>query len=203
MLKSLLLTAAGAALISTAASAQSYDSDTGFYGNLGYSYFALGDSTDGDLDFDGPDFDAFTLRGGYQFNDFFSVEAEGSLGLSEDSIGDFDFEDENGNPVTGQADAELNHEIGAFVKGSYPMSPTFDVFARAGVVDASIDVDATVNQGADSFPGVDNGGDLGFAVGGGAEWMFAGKNGLQAEYTRYEFDNGDADAATISYVRKF
>lgn len=203
MFKTVLLTAAGVALMSGAAHAQTNDDNKGFYGNLGYSSFALGDSTDGDLDFDGPDFDAATLRGGYEFNEFFALEAEGSIGLSDDSIGNFDFENEDGNPVTGQADADLNHQVGAFAKASYPVTPTFDVFARAGVVDASIDIDAAVDQQGESVPGIEDGGDLGFAAGGGAEWMFAGKNGVRAEYTRYEFDNGDADSATISYVRKF
>ncbi len=203
MIKTLMLTAAGAALISGAAHAQTTQDDQGFYGNLGYSYFALGDSTDGDLDFDGPDFDAFTARGGYDFNEFFAIEGEGSIGLSDDSIGNFDFENEDGDMVTGGADAELNHEIGVYAKGSYPVTPTLDLFARAGVVDASIDVDSTANPDDDNFVDIEDGGDLGFAAGAGAEWMFAGQNGVRAEYTRYEFDNGDADSATLSYVRKF
>lgn len=82
---------------------------------------------------------------------------------------------------------ELDNEWGVFVRGRLPLGESFEAFARVGYADAEV-TGATLDGGA--------------AYGAGAQWMFAGPNGVRAEYTRYDFDT-DIDAFGIAYVRKF
>ncbi|MEQ8405860.1 MAG: porin family protein [Oceanicaulis sp.] len=165
-MKTLLLASAAALLAASAASAQT--ADTGFSLGAGYTY----------LDTDGLDFDALTVRGGYDFNAYFGVEGEALIGL-----GDEDF---------GGLDASLNYGVGAFAKARYPLSETVTAFARAGYVVAELELEGFGSDDAD-----------GFAFGAGGEYAF-GANAIRGEYTRYEFeDDAEADGFSVSYVRRF
>jgi len=132
-------------------------------------------------DFDDAGFDVATLRGGVDLNDYFGVEAEAGFGLSAEDI-------------SGVA-VELDTLWGTYAKAQYPLTEQFDAFARIGYVDAEVEgslAGTTVSVGDDG---------VGYGVGG--QYWFAGKNGVRGEYTRYDFDEGEADAFTLSYVRKF
>ena len=42
------------------------------------------------------------------------------------------------------------------------------------------------------------------SYGAGAQYMFDGVNGVRADYTRYDFDEGgDMDSFGLAYVRRF
>jgi len=83
--------------------------------------------------------------------------------------------------------AELNNELGAFVVGKIPVSSQFDIFGRVGVSRTE------VNE-------VD---DDGLAYGAGAQFNLTAQDGIRGDWTRHDYDAGEFDAWSVSYVRKF
>ncbi len=159
---------------STAVQAQ----DSGAYINLGVQSI---------------EFDAYAIEGrvGYEFNDYFSVEGQGSFGIIGEDDEDFDIS------------IGLDYSIGGFVRGAFPLGENFSIFARGGYhltqfgaedgnVGVSVDLD-------------------GFAFGGGLEYLFDGKNGIRGDVTFLDasFDDGGFEVSgtietySIAYVRKF
>ncbi len=136
------------------------------------------------LSADEVDLDAIVARGTFHLNDHIGAEVEGQFGVSEDSVG----------PI----DVELDSGYGIFGRGDIQVLDTLGLFGRIGYVDVEIDA---------SLPGfsLSESGD-GWAAGVGGELFFlgpAGANGVRADYTRYEFDDGDADGFSISFVHRF
>jgi outer membrane immunogenic protein len=132
------------------------------YVGLGYTNF----------DYDGGDVDAATARLGYRMSPNFAIEGEGSMGLDDD-------------------DVELNHNLGAYVRGILPVSSNFDVHARVGYQTSEVETPL---------------GDLdadGIAYGAGAEWRFTPSFGLRADWTRMEGDDEEADALSLGGVLNF
>ena len=83
---------------------------------------------------------------------------------------------------------ELDSELGAFVVGKLPISPSFDVFGRVGV--ARIE----------TSPGGD---EDGLAYGAGGTWNLTSQDGIRGDWTRHDYDAGEVDAYSLSYVRNF
>ncbi len=115
-------------------------------------------------------------RLGAQINPYIGVEGEVAFGVK-------------GADVSGTK-VKLNNEYGVYGVAKYPVSDKFDVFARVGYARAEAKVAGT------------SGSDDGVAYGVGANYSLDDKNGLRADYTKYNF-LGDADVWSVSYVRKF
>ena len=94
--------------------------------------------------------------------------------------GSFGVADDNGT--------ELDSEIGVFAVGKLPINPSFDIFGRVGV--ARIE----------TSPGGD---DDGLAYGAGAQWNLTSQDGIRGDWTRHDYDAGEVDAYSLSYVRSF
>ncbi len=170
-MKTILLSTAAALLMVSGASAQ--DGRTHIGGGLTH------------FDADGANFNALYVRGGFDITAFFGLEAEGQIGIQDDTVN-------LGGGLT--ADVGLNYGIAGFAKAQYPVSEQFSVFARAGYAWAEFDASAaglTIKEDDD-----------GFAYGVGAEWAFSGPNAIRFDYTRYNFE-GDANVWSIGYVRRF
>jgi hypothetical protein len=90
--------------------------------------------------------------------------------------------------VDDDAGLELDNEFGVFGVGRLPISEQFDLFARVGW--ARIETD----------PGSD---EDGVAYGVGGDYYFTANDGIRADYTRHDYDAGDVDQWSVSYVRKF
>lgn len=174
-MKTILLSTAAILAAASGASAQ----DGEFHLGAGYSF----------LDADGVEFDALTLRGGYDFSQFLGVEGEALIGLGDESV--------TVGGVTG--DVSLDYGFGLFGKAQYPLNEQFSVFARLGYV--YYEAEASAALGGQTVSVSDGEGGVGYGV--GAEWAFAGPNALRADYTRNDFDGGEVDAWTLSYVRRF
>ena len=145
---------------------------------------AMAQSLDGSLsyasvDADGVDLGAVVGTLSWQSSNFIGVEGELGFGVSDDDIAP---------GIT----AELNTVFGAYVTANAAMSENATLFARVGFAS----VDAETNTGIDA-------GDEGLAYGVGAKFFIDGKNGVRLDFTHYDFDNGDADAWSIGYVRRF
>ena len=96
-----------------------------------------------------------------------------------------------GEGTIGVADdngTELDSEIGVFAVGKLPINPSFDIFGRVGV--ARIE----------TSPGGD---DDGLAYGAGAQWNLTSQDGIRGDWTRHDYDAGEVDAYSLSYVRSF
>jgi hypothetical protein len=115
-------------------------------------------------------------RIGAQFNPYIGVEGEVAFGVKEDTVAG--------------VDVKLDNEYGIYGVAKLPVNEQFDVFARVGYARAEADIGGT------------SGSDDGVAYGVGAQYTFDGKNGVRADYTKYDF-LGDADVWSVSYVRKF
>jgi outer membrane immunogenic protein len=130
------------------------------------------------------------VSGGYtQFNG----DGGADLGAITGRVGvgfgpNFAIEGEASIGVKEDSGTELDNEIGVFAVGKLPINPSFDLFARVGV--ARIE----------TSPGGD---EDGLAYGAGAQWNLTDKDGIRGDWTRHDYDAGDVDAYSISYVRSF
>lgn len=177
MRKFMILAAAAAAVVSTPAMAQSawsMDQARG-YGTLGYSY--LEDSYTG----------AVQGRMGVELNRYLALESEVGIGVK-----DKDFS------VLGN-EATLKHEWDAagYVVGKVPVGQNFEVFARGGYGHTEMKREiagVTTDEGGDHW-----------SYGAGAEFKLNADNGIRADWTRREYkgDRDNADAYSVSYVRRF
>lgn len=118
----------------------------------------------------GADLGAITGRVGVGLTPNIAIEGEGSFG------------------VKGDSGTDLDSEIGAFVVGKIPLSPSFDVFARVGA------------SRIETSPG---GSEDGLAYGAGGTFNLTPVDGVRLDWTRHDYDVGNADAYSLSYVRKF
>jgi len=131
------------------------------YVSGGYTHF------DGD---GGAELGAITGRVGVDLTPNFAIEGEGSFGVKDDS------------------GTELDSELGVFVVGKLPLSPSFELLGRVGA--ARIE----------TSPG---GSEDGVAYGAGAQWNLTSIDGIRGDWTRHDYDAGDVDAFSLSYVRRF
>jgi outer membrane immunogenic protein len=183
--KALHLAAASAAALSvlpTMAMAQEAASaPRGAYGTLGY----------GQHDYDGPDVGAVQGRLGYRFNKNLAVEGEAGAGVKRDKDSD------------GALDSthKITRQGAVYGVAVVPVSPTTEVFARAGYgatqIKSQYELAGVTGSDKDTVKSV--------RVGAGAQHYFDGKNGLRVDYTREEATKGDPDSNTWSmgYVRRF
>ena len=176
---------AAAAAIAAPASAQtlpSYLAPITYNGSIGYT----------GIHASGADLGAVTLRLGADLGKYLGVEGEGSFGVV----------DENGSFSGAATKLHLNDEYAGYGVVRYPVLPNANVFARIGYGHSDIKASASANGlSASQTVGVDS-----WNYGAGAQYFLDAKNGLRAEYTRYDFqDRGvqDADTWSVSYVRKF
>jgi opacity protein-like surface antigen len=152
--------------------------ETDLYVTGGYSAF----------DGEGATLNALTLRGGIAFHEILGAELETSFGLGAKDV--------DGAPG---AQAELENQFGAYLIGSYPVAPQFDVHVRLGYATGEYQ---TSNNGVSGDVDVD-----GFAFGVGGEYMLTEQWGLRADYTRIEAEDdafdGGIDKFAIAGVYKF
>ncbi|WP_233205065.1 porin family protein [Alkalicaulis satelles] len=149
----------------------------GAYAQISQAYVGLGGSR---VDADDVNLNAFNVRLGADLNEFFAIEGEGLIGVGDDTAGG--------------VKVKLNYGVAGFVRARAPLGDGFSVHARAGF--GWLEAEATAGGMTMSED------ESGFGYGAGAEWMFAGPNGLRFDYTRYNmFD--DINVWTVSYVRRF
>ena len=116
---------------------------------------------------------------------YFGIEGEASFGVAgDDFLG---------------VDVSLNHQLAAYAVGFLPIGPNHegDLFARIGY--GTGEIEGAAGGAAASVS------DESINFGGGGQYFFKGGNhGMRAEYTRFEFNDGDgADVFSLSYVFRF
>lgn len=116
-------------------------------------------------------------RLGYRFNPYVGVEGEAAFGVSGDTVG--------------AVDIDLSHEVGAYVVGFVPVTPRADLFARVGYTSSRFDTSLGDADGD------------GVAFGVGGQYHFTDKDGVRLDWTRHDYDAGEADVWALAYTRKF
>lgn len=160
-----LMIAASAAVLSLAAMPAAAQAQA--YGTVGYA----------GVDAEGANLGALQGRLGYKFTPMFGVEGEAAFGISDDTVSG--------------VDVEMKHEVGVFGVVTAPISPSFDLFARAGYTGASFDT---------TLGDVDTDG---FAYGVGGQYNVTEKDGIRLDWTRHDHDDAEADVWSVGYSRKF
>jgi outer membrane immunogenic protein len=175
-MRNILLAGVAVAMISAPALAQTQEAPRG-YGSLGYTYL------DGDKATTG----AVTGRLGVDLNRYLALETEASVGVKKDDF-----------TIAG-IDGEVKQEWDAagYVVGKVPVSDRLELFARGGYGHTEL---------KSEIAGVrsDIGGDS-WNYGAGANYFVDGVNGVRADWTRrdYRDNGGEADAYSLSFIRKF
>ncbi|WP_332771761.1 porin family protein [Phenylobacterium sp.] len=176
-----LATAAAFAAIAAAAlpmAAQAQDlGPTTFYGSAGYSHADLDDVKLG----------AITGRVGARFGQYLGVEGEAGFGVKDDTV----------RVGATNVDVELKNSFAVYGVGFLPVAPNADLYARVGYGTTEIKASA---PGASASADGDS-----WNYGVGGQYFLDDKNGVRADYTRYDFRDGDGDADvwSVGYVRKF
>jgi outer membrane immunogenic protein len=171
MLRSILITAVSSVALTGIASAQ----DGNFNAGAGYSNVEIGDAQ----------FDAISLRAGYDFNETFGVEGQLDFGIGDDSL--------TLGAVT--ADVELNYSAGFYGIARLPVAENANLFGRLGYVTTEVEGSIAGFVADES--------DDGFSFGVGGEYYFDNANGVRVEYTRTDYDDGEGDTFGISWVHRF
>ena len=130
---------------------------------------------------------ALTVRGGYEFNDFIGIEAEGSFGLGDDDV------IVNGYEYT----AEIETMFGAYGKLKIPVGRNVDLFARAGY--ANLSLDESLSFYRNTISNSEN--HSGFAGGIGVQAFFGGNHGVRVDLGG--MDLGDDDGVDKGNVAIF
>ncbi len=147
-------------------------------GSIGYSK----------VDAEGVDLGAVTARLGWT-SQVLGIEAEGSFGVNDDRV-------TVAGPPALNVDVELKYAAALYATAGVPLGENGRIFGRVGYGTQKIEASAA----GVSVPGSDQS----WNYGAGAQFFFDGKNGLRADYTKHDFDDGeDVDVWSVSYVRRF
>ena len=153
----------------------------GFYAGVGWATILADDGLGGTAVLG-----AIQGRVGFAFNANFAVEVEGAIGVLPQEI-DFGFT---------TVDLNLDSEVGVFGVLRAPVSPSIDVYARAGYAQT------TISASAGGF--TEAGDSSGLAYGVGLEWRSTPTLGSRLELSNYTFDGGgDAFAFQTTIVGYF
>lgn len=202
-MKLLLATAAAAAIcigapaLALAQDAPAQSSDTGVYGNLGWSHLMT----------NGAHVEGIQGRLGYRFMPYLGVEGELRGGLSTGST--------TRNYTTGAPPVTTGISTGVkqtvdgagYVVGFLPLMPgRFDVLARVGYGWSHYDL---TPAGLGKYGTNEHG----IRYGAGAQYLFDGANGVRVDWTREHMSNftvpagldvnNHADVIGVSFVHKF
>lgn len=132
-------------------------------------------------------------RLGYQSALPFGAEVEGSFGLTDDSA---DVVNATGAAVL---DQKIDYQLAAFALGRLPVLEKVNLLGRLGYHTTEISETETDILGAvERSYSTD-----GLAYGVGAEYNLSPRTSIRADYTVYDFDGPDADAVSLSVLRKF
>lgn len=133
------------------------------------------------------DFDAYGVgaKAGYNFTENFGAEVQGSLGIIDDE-----------ETVSGiEADVGYDYLVAAFGTASLPLSDDVSIIGRIGYYYTELSAEGAGVTVTEEFDGL--------AGGVGLQYMLDEMNGIRVDYTYLDGDGGNADSASLAYVRKF
>jgi OOP family OmpA-OmpF porin len=177
--------------------------DQGFYAGAGAGLFGVEvNDFEAGIGFDDDD-TGFRIFGGWQFNEYFGLEAGyGDGGTASETIGDL---------ATLGIEADVDIDVSGFdilVTGTIPFSDTFYGYAKAGMFFWDADIAATLRED-DGDGGVivtqdsasESGEDLAYGAGLGID--FDDQFGARIEYMWYDVSDADADFVSANVLVRF
>jgi hypothetical protein len=156
---------------------------TSFYGTLGYTNLNVENSPHADNN-------AVTGRVGARFGSYIGVEGEATGGFGSDT-----------KTVGGDMTrTHLQDQYAGYVVGFLPVTQKIDLLARVGygANQYHVNNDSAGTAYDHHYNSVN--------YGAGAQYSFNGKDGVRADYTRFEGDGHGSDNSnvySVAYVRKF
>jgi OOP family OmpA-OmpF porin len=177
--------------------------DQGFYAGAGAGLFGVEVSDfESGIGFDDDD-TGFRVFGGWQFSEFFGVEAGyADGGTASETIGDL---------ATLGIEADVDIDVSGFdvlLTGTVPFSDMFYGYAKVGMLFWDADGNATLREDdgdggvivtEDSFS--DSGNDLAYGAGLGLD--FNDQFGVRVEYMWYDVSDADADFISANVLVRF
>ena len=167
--------------ISTAANAK------GFYSGL------VVDSQNLDFPTDAR-FNLLGVVGGYQFNDYLSVEGRLSTGLNDETL----------NVIVSEGPGELSREIdfqaSVFLKGSYEIANGLSIYALTGYSDTTLESTLLFEQDSVAVSNTSDASVNGFAYGVGLNFEFSSFFQMSLEYR--EMPDLDFDVVVNSQLEE-
>jgi hypothetical protein len=165
-----------ASLISIAAFSVQAMAESDLYVTGGVSSFDIDDASP----------TAATFRGGWNWNEHFGAEIEGSVGIDSDAFAAAPF------------DLDVESQVGAYFVGRVPVSDNASFFGRVGYARTEIESLFSASSFIIQTEGI--------AFGAGGEYMFTDRFGIRGEYTQLDTDGETRDAIevlSLSAVIKF
>lgn len=155
----------------------------GLYADVGYSFISV------DVEDEDVDLGAVSGHIGYNFSEWFALEAEGAIGVEDEEVSAGGF----------TASAGLDYIVGGYAKGQVPLGEAINLYARVGLVQAQVEAEVS----GPGFSGSDSDSESGVGYGAGAEFFITPAIGIRGDYTRYDFDGDTADALTAAAIFRF
>jgi outer membrane immunogenic protein len=181
-MKKLLILASTALLTAVASPVFAQDSGalspTTFYGNAGGAIYQA------DFGAGRTTLGALGGRLGARFGKYLGGEGELAFGVNSQTVGG--------------ANVKISSAYAGYLVGYLPAGDNFDLFARVGYghQNSSVTVsNVTVSAGNNTYN-----------LGVGGQYFFSKKDGVRAEYTRFQHatsSDGDVNVYSVAYVRKF
>jgi opacity protein-like surface antigen len=103
--------------------------------------------------------------------------------------------------VATEGELSMDYLVGAFANLNFPVSDRLDLSARAGY--AFVSLDSTAQTAGGNQVTLNSGTDDGLAYGVGATFDMTEAWNLRAGYTRFDFDEADADSVDLTLQYKF
>ena len=175
------------ALAALAVSLSPLASAEGFYGDVGYAFISADEDVDGDSFV--VDLGAVAGHAGYFFTDNLGVEGELAFGVS----------DEEATSAGVSVSLGLNYLAGLYGVAALPVTEKLSLFARAGVVQAEVEAEA-------SFAGTtfsESESETGYGLGVGGMFDLTENVYLRGDYTRYDIEDAEIDAFLIGVGFKY
>jgi len=171
----------------------------GFYVDGGYSVssseleFVDEDDADSTAAFDS-DTGAIGGHAGYDFTPYFGIEGEVLIGVQDES---FTFE---GATVADDVEVDVGMDsiFGVFAKANLPLGERFNAFARVGYAAGEVELSTDVEGGVTLSDTADG---VGYGV--GASFDFTPQIYVRGDFTRYDFEGADIDAAMAGVGFRF
>lgn len=137
-----------------------------------------------------PEYDTFGVRGGYEIDQTWSIEADFQTGIGSEWTGYGD--------STLHLNADLTAIVGGFVRGSMPLGERASLHARLGYAFGEFDISSDGTEASsivDNFDGI--------AFGAGAAFDITDQIYLRGDYTQIEGDHITTSAFTLGAGFKF
>ena len=201
-----LLIALGATLFGTQAGSAQDNDEKKFFADLGYSRVGHDLPVFGTIEPE-PEYGGISGHAGYSFSKYWSVEGEAIIGVENDKQVFRSFSGTSWSVAN--VKTELNHLIGAYAKGTIPITSKLNASARLGLAQAEIGysgqtvVTAWETEETTTYDYKNSPTQTGAAIGIGLSYDVTNRIYLRGDYTQYDLTDDELESASVSVGLRF